>query len=83
METVYFAASSLDGYIADKNNSLDWLFQFGEPIGNYIGKFLDTVGALAMGSTTYQWILDHSEEMALPGPYFCLFESQTTYLSKC
>lgn len=62
MKTVYFAASSLDGYIADKNNSLDWLFQFGEPKDNYIGKFLDTVGAIAMGSTTYQWILDHSDK---------------------
>lgn len=58
MKTIYFAASSLDGYIADKNNSLDWLFQFGEPKDNYIGKFLDTVGALAMGSTTYQWMYE-------------------------
>lgn len=62
MKTIYFAASSLDGFIADKNNSLDWLFQFGEPKDNYIEKFLDTVGALAMGSTTYQWMCDH-----LPG----------------
>jgi dihydrofolate reductase len=62
MKTVYFVASSLDGYIADQNNSLDWLFQFGEPKGNYIEKFLDTIGALAMGSTTYQWMLDHSSD---------------------
>lgn len=59
MKTIYFAASSLDGYIADKNNSLEWLFQFGEPKGNYIEKFLAGVGALAMGSTTYQWMCDH------------------------
>lgn len=59
MKTIYFAASSLDGYIADKNNSLDWLFQFGEPKGNYIEKFVETIGALAMGSTTYQWMCDN------------------------
>lgn len=35
------------------------MFQFGEPKGNYVEKFLGTVGALAMGSTTYQWMLDH------------------------
>lgn len=58
MKTIYFTASSLDGYIADKNHSLDWLFQFKEPEG-YIEKFIDTVGALAMGPTTYQWMLDH------------------------
>lgn len=62
MKTIYFAASSLDGFIADKHNSLDWLFQFGEPKGNYIENFLNTVGALAMGSTTYQWMCDHLPE---------------------
>lgn len=59
MKTIYFAASSLDGYIADKNNSLEWLFQFKEPEGDYIEKFLETIGALAMGSTTYEWLLEH------------------------
>lgn len=62
MKTVFFAASSLDGYIADKNNSLDWLFQFGEPKNNYIENFVETIGALAMGSTTYQWMLDNLPE---------------------
>lgn len=59
MKTIYFAASSLDGFISDKDDSLEWLFQFGEPEGNYIGRFVDTVGALAMGSTTYQWMYDN------------------------
>ncbi len=59
MKTLFFGAASLDGYLADKNNSLDWLFQFGEPKDQYIEKFLDTIGALAMGSTTYQWMCDN------------------------
>lgn len=62
MKTIYFAASSLDGFISDKNNSLDWLFQFGEPKGNYIENFVKTVGALAMGSGTYEWMCN-----SLPG----------------
>ncbi|HAR41261.1 MAG TPA: deaminase [Bdellovibrionales bacterium] len=62
MKTIYFAASSLDGFISDKNNSLEWLFQFGEPKGNYIENFVNTVGALAMGSTTYEWMCN-----SLPG----------------
>jgi dihydrofolate reductase len=59
--TQYYTATSLDGYIADPENSLEWLFvRERDPEGpfNY-GKFIAGVGALAMGSTTYEWILDH------------------------
>ena len=56
MKTLYYTASSLDGYIADANNSLDWLLQFGEPGSDY-AEFIAEVGALAMGATTYEWVL--------------------------
>jgi dihydrofolate reductase len=59
--TQYFTATTLDGFIADQNNSLDWLFTRARDErghGNY-GDFIAEVGALAMGSTTYEWILDH------------------------
>jgi dihydrofolate reductase len=59
--TQYYTATTLDGFIADPNNSLDWLFtRAREEDGpmNY-GDFIGNVGALAMGSTTYEWILDH------------------------
>jgi dihydrofolate reductase len=59
--TQYYTATSLDGFIADADNSLDWLFtRAQEPDGplNY-GDFVADVGALAMGSTTYEWILGH------------------------
>jgi dihydrofolate reductase len=61
--TQYYTATSLDGFIADPDNSLDWLFtRAREPDGplNY-DAFIAEVGALAMGSTTYEWILDHHE----------------------
>lgn len=64
MTTQYYTAASVDGFIADKNNSLDWLLQFDDAGGSepsnagYAG-FISGVGALAMGSTTYEWILDH------------------------
>ena len=59
MKTQYYTATSLDGFIADSNNSLDWLFQFAEDGGSDYEEFIRDVGALAMGSTTYEWILDH------------------------
>ncbi len=59
--TQYYTATTLDGFIADADNSLDWLFtRAREEDGplNY-GDFIAGVGALAMGSTTYEWILGH------------------------
>ena len=59
--TRYYTATSLDGFIADRDHSLEWLFtRAREPDGplNY-GDFIAGVGAMAMGSTSYEWILDH------------------------
>ena len=59
--TQYYTATSLDGFIADPDNSLDWLFtrtQDREGPLNY-DAFFAQVGVLAMGSTTYEWILGH------------------------
>ena len=59
--TQYYTATTLDGFIADPNNSLDWLFtRAREKDGplNY-DDFIAGVGALAMGATTYEWIIDH------------------------
>ena len=61
--TQYYTATSLDGFIAGPDHSLEWLFtRAREPDGplNY-DAFIAEVGALAMGATTYEWILDHVE----------------------
>jgi dihydrofolate reductase len=59
--TQYYTATALDGFIADEKHSLDWLFSCEQdrrgPL-NY-ASFVADVGALAMGRTTYEWILDH------------------------
>jgi dihydrofolate reductase len=66
MKTQYYAAASLDGFIADSQHSLDWLFQFdkaegaeGDGHSTSYSNFIREVGAIAMGSTTYEWILTH------------------------
>jgi dihydrofolate reductase len=59
--TQYYTATTLDGFIADPDNSLGWLFvRKREPDGplNY-AEFIAGVGAMAMGATTYEWILEH------------------------
>jgi dihydrofolate reductase len=59
--TQYYTAATLDGFIADPDNSLDWLFSRQREEGGALdySKFIADVGAIAMGSTTYEWILDH------------------------
>ena len=71
MKTIYYTATSLDGFIADQHNALEWLLQFGDPGSSY-EEFIAGVGAIAMGGTTYQWLLDHHVRPAhgqQPWPY--------------
>lgn len=57
--TQYYTASTLDGFIADPEHSLDWLLQFNASTGDDYARFIAGIGAVAMGSSTYEWILDH------------------------
>jgi dihydrofolate reductase len=59
MKTQYYAASSLDGFIAGPDNSLDWLLRIGDAGDTSYPDFIREVGAIAMGSATYEWILRH------------------------
>lgn len=59
MKTQYYTGCSLDGFIATEDHSLDWLFQLGDINNTSCPEFLKDVGALAMGSSTYEWMLRH------------------------
>lgn len=63
--TQYYTATSIDGFIADPDNSLEWLFQVAAEDNRFAG-FFAQVGAFAMGSTTYEWVLDHEQLLADP-----------------
>lgn len=68
MSTQYYTGSSLDGFIATTEHSLDWLMsrdQDQQGPMNY-DDFFAGVGAIAMGSTTYEWVLDHIFEGGEP-----------------
>ena len=73
MKTIYYAATSLDGYIATEDDKLDWLFPLGNVAETSYPSFIAEVGALAMGSATYEWILrnadDVTAETGSPWPY--------------
>ncbi len=71
MRTQYYTAASLDGFIATSDDSLDWLFSLGDIEETSYPAFIREVGALAMGSATYEWMLRHVLEPGAshPGPW--------------
>ena len=52
---ILYVATSLDGFIAKKNGSVDWLEKYGQS-GEDFGykKFLDSIGTVILGNTTYK-----------------------------
>jgi dihydrofolate reductase len=64
MKTQYYTAASLDGFIATEDDSLDWLFPLGDLNETGYPAFIEAVGALAMGSATYEWMLKHAGTIA-------------------
>jgi dihydrofolate reductase len=73
MKTQYYTAASLDGFIATEDDSPDWLFPLGDLNDTSYPAFIADVGALAMGSATYEWMLRHADRVAAetgsPWPY--------------
>ena len=59
--TVYYTATTLDGFLADEHDSLDWLFVQDHDDEGPMGyrDFIARVGAILMGRTTYEWIVAH------------------------
>jgi dihydrofolate reductase len=63
--TQYYCAMSLDGYIAESDDTIGWLTGYqgtfegngAEPMAGTYEQFYEGVGALAMGSATYEFIL--------------------------
>lgn len=67
-KSIYFCASTLDGYIADSDDGIAWLMGFepnydgpGEDVNEAIQSFMEGIGALVMGSSTYEFILGHGD----------------------
>lgn len=62
--TVYYTATTLDGFLADERDSLAWLLgQHLDPDGPMsYERFVADVGAVVMGATTYRWIREYQPD---------------------
>ncbi|UBV15551.1 dihydrofolate reductase family protein [Mycolicibacterium fortuitum] len=75
MKTVYYTASSLDGFIVDPEGSLDWLLTRNIDQQGAFGydEFIKTIGAMVMGAATYEWIVkNHPDEWMYEQPTWVL-----------
>jgi dihydrofolate reductase len=71
--TIYYTASSADGFIADQHHSLDWLVDtdhdLPEDHPDHYDAFIQAIGALVMGATTYEWVAEHEPTSLEQWPY--------------
>lgn len=68
MATIYYTATTLNGFLATTDNSLSWLFEVpgADDAESSIPDFMERVGPMAMGSTTYEWVVDHETLLETP-----------------
>ena len=62
---IFYTATTLDGFLADASDSLDWLFVIPQDHDGFPA-FLEGVGAIVQGSTTYEWVVRHEDLIEHP-----------------
>ena len=82
MATIYNTAATLDGFLATTDNSLSWLFEVSgaDDAESSIADFLAGIGAMAMGSTTYEWLLEHESLIDNPTKWQEWYPNQPTWV---
>jgi hypothetical protein len=76
-KTQYYTATSIDWFIADPEPSLEWLFQVpaddDEGHEDRFTRFFGEVGAMAIGSSTYEWVLEHEQLLEHPEKWHAFY----------
>jgi dihydrofolate reductase len=80
-EMVYKTATSVDGYIADASHSLAWLFEVDRSEGAPDHEaFMQSVGAVVEGSTTYEWVLRETDLLTNPARWHDFYGQRPTFV---
>ncbi|RMG18219.1 MAG: dihydrofolate reductase [Bacteroidetes bacterium] len=69
-----FIATSIDGYISDKNGGIDWLYSIPNPAHIDMGyaAFIQGIDALVMGRKTFETVLGFEVDWPYEKPVFVL-----------
>lgn len=82
MATIYYTATTLDGFLATTDNSLAWLFEVpgADDAESAIPEFMADVGPMAMGSTTYEWVVEHESLIDNPATWGQWYGDKPTWV---
>ncbi len=77
MKNSVFIATSIDGFIADKNDNIDWLHSIPNPSNNDMGynDFISSMDGIVMGRKTFQTVCNFDIEWPYSIPVFVLSNS--------
>ena len=77
MSNIVFIATSLDGYIADKDGGLDWLQSIPNPENLDMGwvDFIERIDAIVMGRNTFDMVCSFDCDWPYSKPVFVLSNS--------
>ncbi len=79
-KNIVYIAKSLDGFIADKNESLDWLEIIPNPKGSDMGfmAFMGSIDGIVMGRNTFEMVAGFDGDWPYPVPVFVLSTTLTS-----
>ncbi|MET1038673.1 MAG: dihydrofolate reductase family protein [Aeromicrobium sp.] len=82
MATIYNTATTLDGYLATTDNSLQWLFDVpgADDEESGLDSFLAGIGAMTMGATTYRWVVEFEQLTEHPERWTDSFGDRPTWV---
>jgi dihydrofolate reductase len=79
--TIFYTASTLNGFLADDHDSLAWLLSIPqEGAVADIADFTAGIGVLVEGSSTYEWILREEDLLAHPERWQAFYGERPTFV---
>lgn len=79
---IFYTAVTLNGFLADEADSLEWLFAVpgADEAAEGIAPFVDGVGVLVEGSSTYEWVVAHEDLVAHPEKWQAYYGARPTWV---
>lgn len=82
---IFYTATTLNGFLADDGDSLDWLFRVpggdsAETGDSEFPAFFESIGVIVEGSTTYEWVLAHERLLDHPEKWHEFYGERPTFV---